>query len=128
MELEEYEFTRRDNKLILHLSKDMRFVGIFLKVGGCMSVFGSFLTGWLDGDWAFSCWGILTGIISLVLGLRALDAATSFKDIAVHKGDDMKNLMKGFEQVKRLYRFELLGFITNIILFIIILVTIFSFQ
>lgn len=120
MELEEYEFSNRDNKLISRLSKDMRFVGLFLKVAGCMSVFGSLLTGWLDSDWESSLWGILTGIVSLVLGLRAFDAATFFNEIAVSKGDDMKNLLKGFEQVKRLYEIEFWSLFAFFLLFIIV--------
>lgn len=121
MKLEEYEF--QQNNLILDLSKNMRFVGIFLIVVSVLNLLGGFLIEWrLDGTIGNSISYIFWGILNLLIGIWTVQAATDFKRIVDERGDDMKNLMAGLGKVSKIYEVQRWFFIFIVVTLLVLLI------
>lgn len=126
MEIEEYEFDESQTELINDLSKDMRFVGIFLIAVSVLSIIGGSLEWGLDGNIVGGVWYIYSGILNIFIGVWTVNAATFFKLIAEDRGTDMKNLMAGVGEVRKVYELQRWFFIIWIILFVGWVILLFS--
>lgn len=106
--VKEYEFIDEElNIVIRKLSNDMRFVGLFLYVFGGLTVLGGVLMGGLDKSYVEAIHYLLTGGITILIGIGTTNAATSFKLIEKTQDNDIKHLMDAFREVRNVYRFQL---------------------
>ncbi len=114
----EYEFGKKQTRIIKNLSKDMRFVGIFLNVVSGLSILGGFLEWWVDGNTMRSAWYIYCGILNIFIGIWTVNAATSFNLIARDRGSDITNLRAGVREVSKIYELQCWFFIVWLILIV----------
>jgi len=52
--------------------------------------------------------GLVGGIVSLILGIWTLNAASSFRRIAATEGGDIRQLMNATVNLKKLYRLQVI--------------------
>jgi hypothetical protein len=126
VEIEEHEFDKSESDEIEDLSKDMRFVGIFVIAVSVLSIIGGSLEWGLDGNIVGGVWYIYSGILNIFIGVWTVNAATFFKLIAEDRGTDMKNLMAGVGEVRKVYELQRWFFIAWLILIIGWLILFFS--
>ncbi|HEY9675782.1 MAG TPA: hypothetical protein V6D11_30340 [Waterburya sp.] len=120
MKFEEYEFNQYETEIIWDLSKNMRFVGIFLIVMSVLSLLGGSWVEWrLDSNIFGGIGYIFWGILNLLIGFWTFKAATYFKRIVDDRGDDMKNLMDGFGKVSQVYELQR-WFFSGVIIFFVL--------
>jgi hypothetical protein len=104
--IREREFTGKETEVIGELSKHMQFVGTFFLVLGLLIGLGGFFTWQLDSDLGSGLLGIVQGVLIFFAALSTNNAADSFRAIAKERGNDIKNLMIGFKEVRRIYEIQ----------------------
>jgi hypothetical protein len=90
----QYEFTAEQNATIGDLARKMRFVAVFLILGGaleCLTVLGGHLT------------GLISGLVHVFLGAWTWSAGNSFRQIVDTQGQDITHLMSALGDLRRVY-------------------------
>jgi hypothetical protein len=93
----QFEFSAEQNTTVGELATKMRFVGLFLIIGGvleCLMV--------LKGDLG----GLIGGLVEIVLGVWTRRAADSFQKIVDTKGRDISHLMDALVDLLKMYRLQ----------------------
>jgi len=111
MENNQYEFTDHENILVNDLAKKMRYVGIFGIILGVVEILSSFF-----GEKS----GIISGVISIIVGVWTINASKFFQKIVDTTGNDITNLMNALAELKKLYGLQYWTQIFGIILAILL--------
>ena len=101
MDFEQYEFSNSQNELIKNLAEKMRFVGLFLIIGGALALLGGILALRQGG-----LGNIFNGVFYIILGFWTQKAASSFKMIVDTQGHDVENLMGALGELRKLYALQ----------------------
>jgi hypothetical protein len=106
----QYEFSPAQNATIGDLAVKMRFVGLFLILGGvlqCLTVFGGRFEG---------LGGLIGGFVNMLLGAWTRSAADSFQKIVDTQGRDITHLMGALGDLLRMYRLQYILLIIALVL------------
>ncbi|MCB1144348.1 MAG: hypothetical protein KDK54_18995 [Leptospiraceae bacterium] len=117
MQEPEYEFTTEQNHSLRVLTDRMRYLSYIEMAIGAIYIF-IFLS-------TFSQIAkLIEGLVLVTSGYLTNAASTFFVNIIETEGSDITNLMKGMEQLKKLFSLKLylylVGFILGVIAFVII--------
>ncbi len=113
MENNQYEFTDQENVLVNDLAQKMKYVGIFGIILGVVEILSSFF-----GEKG----GIISGVISIIVGVWTINASKFFQKIVDTTGNDMSNLMSALTELKKLYGLQYWTQIFGIILAILLII------
>jgi hypothetical protein len=113
MENNQYEFTDQENVLVNDLAQKMKYVGIFGIILGVVEILSSFF-----GEKG----GIISGVISIIVGVWTINASKFFQKIVDTTGTDMSNLMSALTELKKLYGLQYWTQIFGIILAILLII------
>ena len=91
-----YEFGEAENLILSGLASRMRFVGLFI-VGIGLFVFAYGVILMVEVGYIFA------GLLDFVIGIWTFGAGTEFKKIAQTPNKDTELLMRGLENLLRLY-------------------------
>jgi hypothetical protein len=103
----QYEFTAGQNVTVGELAAKMRFVGLFLILGGilqCLMVFAGHF-----GE-------LISGLVSIFLGVWTRSAGDSFQKIVDTQGRDITHLMGALGDLLRMYRLQYLLLVIALVL------------
>jgi hypothetical protein len=95
-----YEFSREQDDTFRKLAGAMKFVGVmFILFGGFGSIIGTIelIAKGHGGN------GIVSGLLYMVLGVFTLQGGGAFGAIAATQGNDIPNLMRAVDQLRRFY-------------------------
>ena len=113
MENNQYEFTDQENVLVNDLAQKMKYVGIFGIILGVVEILSSFF-----GEKG----GIISGVISIIVGVWTINASKFFQKIVDTTGSDMSNLMSALTELKKLYGLQYWTQIFGIILAVLLII------
>jgi hypothetical protein len=113
MENNQYEFTDQENVLVNDLAQKMKYVGIFGIILGVVEILSSFF-----GEKG----GIISGVISIIVGVWTINASKFFQKIVDTTGNDMSNLMSALIELKKLYGLQYWTQIFGIILAVLLII------
>lgn len=109
-----YEFDNSQNVLIGQLANRMKFVSIFLIIGGVLTaVFGFF--GAVEGIGE-----IISGVADFLIGIWTYQASTAFKRIVDTQGQDIENLMGALGELRKLYTLQYWVLIITLVALVIV--------
>jgi hypothetical protein len=106
------EFTPQDQALFGELAVKMRFVGLFLIVAGVLQGL-TVCAGHLGG--------IISGLISILLGVWTRSAADSFASMATAAGRDVSHLMNALGDLLKLYRLQYYLLVIGLVLLALVI-------
>jgi hypothetical protein len=112
----QYEFTVEQNRVIGDLAGKMRFVGLFLILGGvleCLSV--------LRGDLGH----LIAGVVFILFGVWTRGAAGSFRKIVDTEGRDITHLMRALGELRQMYTLQYWLLMIAIALILVVLLVAF---
>ncbi|MBP0028824.1 hypothetical protein [Roseofilum sp. Guam] len=116
MQSNNYEFDGSQNVLIGQLASRMKFVSIFLMIGGVLTViFG--LRGSQEGIGA-----MISGVADFLIGIWTYQASTAFKRIVDTEGQDIEHLMGALGELRKLYTLQYWVLIVTLVALILVLV------
>lgn len=104
----QYEFTPGQNATFRELAATMRFVGLFLVLGGALECL-TCLNGQLGG--------LVAGLVFVFLGIWTRSAAQSFQRIVDTEGRDITHLMTALSDLLKMYRLLYILLIIALVLF-----------
>src|SRR5947209_2048468 len=107
----EYEFTAEQNRLIGDLAGKMRFVGLFLILGGalqCLTLFAGLLG------------GFFSGLVYIFLGVWTRGAAASFRQIVDTQGADVSHLMAALGELQKMYWLQYVLLLLALVVFAVL--------
>lgn len=114
MQSSNYEFDHSQNVLIGQLANRMKFVSIFLMIGGVLTaIFGLF--GAVEGIGE-----IISGVADLLIGIWTYQASTAFKRIVDTQGQDIENLMGALGELRKLYTLQYWVLIFTLVALVIV--------
>ena len=116
---ESYEFTEEQNGVIGSLAFYMRFCGIVMLVAAGLQFVVGLLTITRGG---FVNVGV--AIISLIVGVLTLQAASGFRRIVDTRGKDIGYLMQALQSLRTLYRIQTWMIIIALILGVVAVVVV----
>ncbi len=96
----EYEFNKKENELFVNFSLRLLILSATLSVAGLVSIILGLIS-------PFSATDVITGIAFIAIGVSLFLPVQSFKNIISTKGNDMKELMKGFSILSQGFTFVL---------------------
>jgi hypothetical protein len=100
MQSSNYEFDNSQNVLIGQLANRMKFVSIFLMIGGVLTaVLGLFGAAEGIGE-------MISGVADFLIGIWTYQASTAFKRIVDTQGQDIENLMGALGELRKLYTLQ----------------------
>jgi hypothetical protein len=106
----QYEFTAEQNVTVGDLAAKMRFVGLFLILGGvleCLLVFAGHFG------------GLIAGLVNILLGVWTRSAADSFQQIVTTQGRDITHLMQALGDLLRMYRLQYTLLVIALVLLVV---------
>ncbi len=130
MEVENYEFTSDQNRVIQDLARKMKFIGVAFVVFAAI-YFGAglfpFTRAWMPGWYGIGSMlgDAIAGAVYLALGVFTLKAARCFRLIVETEGSDIKNLMDGLAYLLKNYRIQYGVILTLLVLLILTLSAVF---
>jgi hypothetical protein len=107
----QYEFTAGQNVTVSELAAKMRFVGLFLILGGilqCLMVFAGHFG------------GLIAGLVEIFLGVWTRGAADSFQKIVDTQGRDITHLMHALGDLLRMYRLQYILLVIALVLLAVV--------
>jgi len=107
----EYEFTDQQKAIFSDLASKMRFVGLFLVIGGVLECLTA-----CSGHFG----GIISGIVSILLGAWTRSAAGSFQQIVDTQGRDVSHLMSALGDLLNLYWLQYVLLIIALVLLAVV--------
>ena len=116
MEAKTYEFTNEQNMTLRNLSKRMKAVGVFLLIGGGLTILSGVQEMMFGGNIVFSA---ATGTIYILMGIWTFKAGNSFAQVVQTEGNDVAHLMKANSSLLNLYNLQFWLFIIALVLIVL---------
>ncbi|OLS27359.1 MAG: hypothetical protein HeimC2_11960 [Candidatus Heimdallarchaeota archaeon LC_2] len=98
--MSEYEFNEKENKQFVDFSLRLLILSATLGAAGFVSIILGLIS-------PFSATDVITGIAFVAIGVSLFLPVQNFKNIISTKGNDMKELMKGFSILNQGFTFVL---------------------
>jgi hypothetical protein len=108
----QYEFSLAQNATIGNLATKMRFVGLFLILGGILQCVAAFA-----GHYG----GLISGAVNIMVGVWTRNAAGSFQQIVATQGRDITHLMNALGELLKLYRLQYVLLVIALVLLAVVI-------
>lgn len=89
-----YEFNEKENEKFTSLSRNMMILSAVITAGGVFAFVGYFLD---YGELEL----LFSGLLYILLGITLYKPTDNFTRIVTSKGNDIKELLTGFAEIKR---------------------------